>query len=69
MLSITIKDPETVHVDCDDDGLRSLEALGRAREHGHVHIKSPSTGGNVLSDRSPWGGETVAEVVITLGGD
>jgi hypothetical protein len=30
----------------------------------HVHLRSPSAGGNDLSDTSPFGEKAVAEVVI-----
>jgi hypothetical protein len=36
---------------------------------GHVHLRAPSAGGKLLSDKTPWGKLAVGEVIISLGGD
>jgi len=71
MLSFQITNSSrTIQVDFDDDGLSeliaALEEL-RVGNAGHVHLRSPSAGGSVLGDKTPWGETAVSEVILTLG--
>lgn len=73
MLSFQVTDSgRGIQVDCDREGLAQLiSTLERARagELSHVHLRAPSAGGTLLSDKTPWGKEAVGEVILSLGGD
>jgi hypothetical protein len=73
MLSFQVTNSgKSIQVDCDSEGLEILiAALEEFKTKGlsHVHLRAPSAGGHVLSDKTPWGKEAVGEVIITLGGD
>ena len=57
----------TIQVCCDDLGLEELiSALHRLKQQGHVHLRSPSAGGKILSDKTSHGKEAISEVIITL---
>jgi hypothetical protein len=61
---------QAIQITCDEAGLTSLiEALQRARETGHLHLRAPSGGGTDLSDTTPSGAPAIGEVIITTGGD
>lgn len=65
-LSFTsVADGAAIQVYCDEEGLNGLIANLEEREAGHVHLRSPSNGGTVLNDQTPWGNEAIGEVVIT----
>jgi len=73
MLSFeVINSGKTIQVDCDSEGLEILIAAleeFKTKDLSHVHLRAPSVGGHVLSDKTPWGKEAVGEVIISLGGD
>jgi len=74
MLSFEIKDSgKSIQVDCDSVGLEALIGiLTKYREaggKGHLHLCAPSAGGNLLSDKTPWGKDAVGELIISMGGD
>jgi hypothetical protein len=65
MLSFQIKnESRTIEVNCDDAGIAQLvEVLMRLRGSGnHVHLLSPSCGGNQLGEKTPDGEDAVGEV-------
>lgn len=67
LLSFLVSDSKTVQITCDDEGLSSLiDAITKVRSAGHVHLRSPSCGGTVLSDTTPWGDQAIGEVIITF---
>lgn len=70
-LSFTIgRDGKSVQLYCDGNGLDALiSKLQEARTTGHLHLRSPGCGGNLLSDRDPWGNAAVGEVIVTTSGD
>lgn len=73
MLSFQVTNAgKSIQVDCDREGLGRLISVlekVKAGELGHVHLRAPSAGGHVLSDKTPWGKDAVGEVIISLGGD
>ncbi len=73
MLSFQLtNEGKAIQVDCDKEGLASLISVLKeieVSETGHVHLRAPSSGGKMLSDKTPWGSPAVGEVVISLGGD
>jgi hypothetical protein len=73
MLSFQIADEgKSIQIDCDKVGLAALiSELQRLQEDdsGHVHLRAPSVGGSLLSDKTPWGKAAAGEVVISLGGE
>lgn len=60
-----------IQVNCDEHGVSTLlEALKRVQPvGGHVHLRTPANGGKELDDKSPWGEDTIGEVIITWAGD
>ncbi len=73
MISFRLADEgNSIQVDCDLDGLNKLLSVLSAMakdKRGHIHLRSPSAGGNLLSDTTPWGKRAIAEVIVSLGGD
>jgi hypothetical protein len=72
MISFSLTNKEqTIQIDVDDAGISILiDALNSLRGSGsHTHLWAPSCGGKDLSDKTPFGGEAFAEVIITHGGD
>jgi hypothetical protein len=72
MLSFRVDNNKKIQIDLDREGLRNLISVLEeyaARGTGHVHLRAPSAGGDVLTDKTPWGQEAVPEVIVTLGGD
>ena len=69
MISFQIQDMgKEIQVYCDDDGIDLLlSKLIRLKENnvGHVHLRSRSAGGDDLNDKTPWGDDAVAEVIIS----
>jgi hypothetical protein len=67
VLSFKLSSPETIQIDCDEQGVRVLlEVLAKVREHGgHVHLCTPSNGGHELSETTPFGETAIGEVVIS----
>jgi hypothetical protein len=69
MLCFEIVQPEraqAIQIYCDDDGLAVLkEALERVLRVGHLHLLSPANGGKELSELTPFGRESIQEVIIT----
>ena len=67
MLSFEIlEDGAKIQVFCDQEGMETLQkALASLVERGgHTHLWAPSSGGNALSDVTPFGDVAVGEVVI-----
>ena len=65
-----IREGRGIQIYCDAQGKTTLaSALEKAREAGHVHLLTPSNGGHELNEKTPWGEETVGEVIITWAGD
>jgi hypothetical protein len=69
MLSFQIVNSgKEIQVYCDEDGLDLLISklvYMKNKDVGHIHLCSPSAGGKVLNDKTPWGDSAVPEVVIT----
>ena len=69
MLSFQIVDSgKAIQVFCDDDGLDMLIAklTNMKNENlGHIHLRTPSAGGDILNDKTPWGDDAIAEVIIS----
>jgi len=54
----------------DDEGKATLiDALDKVETAGHLHLLTPANGGRELSEKTPWGKDTVGEVIITWGGN
>jgi hypothetical protein len=70
MLSFQITDSgKVIQAFCDDEGLELLiSKLSSMKENnvGHIHLRAPSAGGNVLNDKTPWEEDAVTEVIITM---
>ena len=72
MLSFSIKESgRSIQIYCDKEGVLALvAALEEVRDAGsHTHLLAPSRGGQVLSDKTPWGEAAVSEVIVSFGGD
>ena len=71
MLSFEITESgKTIQIHIDSNGLSILQrALDNLKKHGHIHLRSPPSGGSELNDVTPWGNPAVQEVIITDGGD
>jgi hypothetical protein len=72
MLSFQVTDEgKAIQVDCDKEGLAALisELEKLQEEGGHVHLRAPSAGGKLLSDKTPWGKIAAGEVIISIGGE
>lgn len=71
MLSFQIADAgKVIQVFCDDDGLDLLISKlvnMKDKNLGHIHLRTPSAGGDVLNDKTPWGDDAVTEVIISTG--
>jgi len=71
MLSFQIVDSgKAIQVFCDDDGLDLLisKLINMKNENmGHMHLRAPSAGGDVINDKTPWGDDAVAEVIFSTG--
>lgn len=70
MLSFSITDDsKSIQIYCDRSGLdgliAELESL-RSDKAGHIHL-SLSLGGSLLNDKTPFGEQAVAEVIVTTG--
>jgi len=53
-----------------DEGKATLiDALDKVETAGHLHLLTPANGGRELSEKTPWGKDTVGEVIITWGGN
>lgn len=69
MLSFQIVDSgKVIQVFCDDDGLDMLIAKlinMKNKNLGHMHLRAPSAGGDILNDKTPWGDDAVAEVIVS----
>ena len=58
---------QEVKVYCDESGFNLLvKALHEAQKQGHVHLLSPSSGGNELESITIFGTKAVDEVIITV---
>lgn len=71
MLSFQLNDAgRSVMVYCDSNGLNqlinTLTSLRESPDMGHIHMRSPSAGGEMLNDQNPWGETAVSEVVISF---
>jgi hypothetical protein len=55
-----------IQISCDRDGMMTLiTALEKIRASGdHVHLLTPANGGRELSEKSPFGKDTVGEVIL-----
>jgi hypothetical protein len=71
MLSFVIDYGNQIQIICDEKGAGTLiDAVERIRHTGgHVHLRSPGGGGRELDDKTPWGEDAVAQVIITCHGD
>lgn len=72
MIGFTIREKENaIGICCDEDGIAALiEALEQLRSNrGHLHLRSPARGGHTLAEKTPWGEDAIAEVIITWAGD
>lgn len=71
MLSFEImKSGKTIQIHIDREGLSVLtRALNDLKAFGHIHLRSPPSGGRDLNEVTPWGTPAVQEVIITTGGD
>ncbi len=59
-----------IQIYCDNSGIDSLvAALEKVRSTGHLHLLTPSNGGRHLSEKTPWGQDTIGEVIITTVSD
>ena len=59
-----------IQIDCDEQGKATLiNALNRVEAAGHLHLLTPGNGGHELSEKTPWGEDTIGEVIITWVGD
>ena len=60
---------QAIQICCDEPGLATLiDALGRLRERGHIHLRTPANGGHELSETTPSGQPAIDEVIVTFGG-
>ena len=71
MLSFQLIDAgRSIMVYCDSSGLNqligTLTNLRESPDIGHVHMRSPSAGGEMLNDQNPWGKSAISEVVISF---
>lgn len=71
MLSFQLmKEGRSIMVYCDSNGLNqlidTLTSLRESPEVGHIHLLSPSSGGETLNDANPWGEAAISEVVISF---
>lgn len=61
---------KSIKVYCDSSGLdqliNELITLRESPDSGHIHLLSPSAGGDVLNDKNPWGEAAISEVVISF---
>lgn len=67
-----VNENRAIQIDLDREGLEKLILIlekFRTEDSGHAHLRSPSAGGHFLSDKTPWGKDTVGEVIISFGGD
>ena len=66
-----INQGQGIQVNCDEQGMTTLlEALKKVQPTGgHIHLRTPANGGKELDEKSPWGEDTVGEVVITWTGE
>jgi hypothetical protein len=65
-----INEGRGIQMNCDEEGMVTLiEALKKIKTAGHVHLLTPSNGGRELSEQTPWGKETIGEVIITWTGE
>lgn len=72
MLSFELaNEGRAVEISCDEQGMTALiKALERVRAKGdHIHLCTPSNGGRDLSEKNPWGGAAIGEVIINWVGD
>ncbi len=63
-----------IQIYCDEEGMATLvRALEKVRSGGdHLHLLTPSNGGRRgldLSEKNPWGGDTIPEVIIDWVGE
>jgi hypothetical protein len=59
-----------IQIGCDDQGKATLiNALNKVETAGHLHLRTPGNGGRELSEKTPWGKDTIGEVIITWCGD
>ncbi len=71
MLSFEVKNVnEAIMIYCDEKGLddliNTLIDLRSSPDDGHIHMLSPTTGGEMLDDQNPWGDLTIGEVIVSL---
>lgn len=66
-----INQGQGIQVNCDEQGMTTLlDALKKVQPTGgHIHLRTPANGGKELDEKTPWGEDTVSEVVITWTGD
>lgn len=71
MLSFEIiESGKAIQICCDAEGLAILKKkIASLEKFGHVHLRSPRSGGNDLSETTPFGHPAIEEVIITGGGD
>ncbi len=71
MLSFQISNSaDSITVYCDlkglDEWINTLTTLRSSPDDGHVHMRAPSAGGDMLSEQNPWGEIAVQEVIVTI---
>jgi len=59
-----------IQIGLDEQGKATLiKALDRVGTAGHLHLLTAANGGRELSEKTPWGKDTIGEVIITWCGD
>lgn len=59
-----------IQIYCDQAGLEKLlDTIKLAKQTGHTHIRASADKNSILSLKTPWDKDAVAEVIITTGGD
>ena len=70
MLSFEVKNfGKEIQIHCDDEGVALLiSRLEEGRSSGgHIHLRTPSIGGEELCGKTPWDKDAVPEVIINFG--
>ncbi len=70
MLSFKLENEgRAIQIAMDHDGMNKfitlLHAL-KAKGGGHMHFRTRANSGDELDERTPWGGEAIAEVIIDI---
>ena len=59
-----------IQIGLDEQGKATLiKALDKVEAAGHLHLLTPANGGRELSEKTPWGKDTIGEVIVTWVGD